>query len=123
MATSNIGISDNDGLVALITEQANPAPQADDASPQAVYLSVFGVGDDNLNDAMMEQLTNVGNGNYAYLDSLDEAARALSDQVDGTLVTIAKDVKIQIEFNPAQVASYRLIGYENRILKRRRLQR
>lgn len=112
----NIGVADTEQLVELIREKANPPAPAGGGHAPAVYLSVFGVGTGNLNDEMMERLTNAGNGNYAYLDSVDEAARALSDQVNGTLVTIAKDVKIQIEFNPAQVAAYRLIGYENRIL-------
>jgi Ca-activated chloride channel family protein len=65
---------------------------------------------------MMEKLSNKGNGNYAYIDSRDEARKALGEQVAGTLLTIAKDVKIQVEFNPALVAGYRLIGYENRLL-------
>jgi len=112
----NIGVADTDELVALIREKANPPAPAGGGHAPAVYLSVFGVGTGNLNDEMMERLTNAGNGNYAYLDSVDEAARALSDQINGTLVAIAKDVKIQIEFNPAQVAAYRLIGYENRVL-------
>ncbi|MEM9416533.1 MAG: von Willebrand factor type A domain-containing protein [Planctomycetota bacterium] len=113
----NVGTSDTEALVELIEAKANPdAPLGGEPAP-AVYLSVFGVGTGNLNDDMMEKLTNAGNGNYGYLDSLDEAARALSDQVNGTLVTIAKDVKLQVEFNPAQVAAYRLIGYENRILQ------
>ncbi|XAL98592.1 von Willebrand factor type A domain-containing protein [Phycisphaeraceae bacterium D3-23] len=113
----NVGISDTDALVELIQQKANPDPPIGGGPAPAVYLSAFGVGTGNLNDAMMEKLTNAGNGNYGYLDGLDEAARALSDQVNGTLVTIAKDVKLQVEFNPAQVAAYRLIGYENRILQ------
>ncbi len=83
-----------------------------------VFLSVLGVGDDNLNDSMMQKLADKGNGNYAYLDSLDEARKVLVQQINGTLVTIAKDVKIQVEFNPARVASYRLIGYEKRMLRK-----
>ena len=66
----------------------------------------------------MQKLADQGNGNYAYLDSLDEARKVLVQQMNGTLVTIAKDVKIQVEFNPALVASYRLIGYENRMLRK-----
>ncbi len=69
---------------------------------------------------MMEKLSNKGNGNYAYIDSQAEAKKALGSQIAGTLYTIAKDVKIQVEFNPALVAGYRLIGYENRILERSR---
>ena len=83
-----------------------------------MFLSVLGVGTDNLNDSTMEKLADKGNGNYAYLDSLDEARKVLVQQINGTLVTIAKDVKIQVEFNPAQVASYRLIGYEKRMLRK-----
>jgi Ca-activated chloride channel family protein len=67
---------------------------------------------------MMQKLADKGNGNYAYLDSLDEARKVLVQQINGTLVTIAKDVKIQVEFNPARVASYRLIGYEKRLLRK-----
>ena len=81
-----------------------------------VFLSVLGFGRGNLNDAMMETISNKGNGNYAYIDSITEARKVLVQQMGGTLITIAKDVKIQVEFNPARVAAYRLIGYENRIL-------
>ena len=81
-----------------------------------VFLSVLGFGRGNLNDAMMERISNKGNGNYAYIDSITEARKVLVQQVGGTLITIAKDVKIQVEFNPAQVGAYRLIGYENRML-------
>ena len=83
-----------------------------------MLLSVLGVGDDNLKDSTMQKLADKGNGNYAYLDSFDEARKVLVQQMNGTLVTIAKDVKIQVEFNPAQVASYRLIGYEKRMLRK-----
>jgi Ca-activated chloride channel family protein len=79
---------------------------------------VLGVGTDNLKDSTMQKLADKGNGNYAYLDSLDEARKVLVQQMNGTLVTIAKDVKIQVEFNPARVASYRLIGYEKRMLRK-----
>jgi Ca-activated chloride channel family protein len=71
----------------------------------------------NLQDATLEQLADKGNGNYAYIDTINEARKVLVEQLNGTLVTIAKDVKIQVEFNPAEVAAYRLIGYENRILQ------
>ena len=81
-----------------------------------IFLSVFGFGTGNMNDSMMEKLADKGNGNYAYIDSQEEAKKALGEQVAGTLYTIAKDVKIQVEFNPAKVAGYRLIGYENRML-------
>ena len=81
-----------------------------------VFLSVLGFGRGNLADARMESLANKGNGNYAYIDSVKEAQKVLVEQMGGTLVTIAKDVKLQIEFNPGKVAGYRLIGYENRML-------
>ncbi len=83
-----------------------------------IALTTLGVGTGNYNDQLMEQLADVGNGNYAYLDSLQEAQKVLVNQRAATLLTIAKDVKIQIEFNPAVVAEYRLIGYENRALRR-----
>jgi Ca-activated chloride channel family protein len=84
-----------------------------------VFLSVLGVGTGNLKDATMEKLADKGNGNYSYLDSLHEARRVLVAEAGSTLVTVAKDVKIQVEFNPATVGAYRLIGYENRKLKSR----
>ncbi|MEM9416297.1 MAG: von Willebrand factor type A domain-containing protein [Planctomycetota bacterium] len=111
----NVGISDRDALVDLIKEKANPEA-GEDGETRGVYLSVMGFGFGNLNDNMMEPLTNAGNGNYAYIDTADEAHKVMVEQVGGTLVTIAKDVKIQVEFNPSQVLAYRLIGYENRIL-------
>lgn len=105
----NVGIADRDALKQLVVERAR----------SGVFLSVLGVGSGNLQDATLEAIADNGNGHYAYLDSLDEAARVLVEQAGGTLVTIAKDVKIQIEFNPATVAGYRLIGYENRLLAAR----
>ncbi len=102
----NVGVTGDDALVRMIEEKRN----------SGIFLSVLGFGSGNLNDSMMEKLSNKGNGNYAYIDSRDEARRALGEQVAGTLYTIAKDVKIQVEFNPAKVAGYRLIGYENRLL-------
>jgi Ca-activated chloride channel family protein len=89
----------------------------EEARKSGVALSVLGVGTDNLKDGMLEQLADRGNGNYAYLDSLEEAHKVLLREAGATLVTVAKDVKIQVEFNPTQVAAYRLIGYENRALK------
>jgi Ca-activated chloride channel homolog len=77
---------------------------------------VLGVGKGNIDDVTMESLADHGNGNYAYLDSLQEARKVLVRESDATLVTVAKDVKIQIEFNPREVSAYRLIGYENRLL-------
>ncbi len=82
-----------------------------------VFLSVIGVGRGNYQDAMMKKLANAGNGNYSYLDSLLEAKKVMLNEIGGTLFTVAKDVKVQIEFNPSQVAGYRLLGYENRLLK------
>lgn len=112
----NVGTSDTGELVKLVKEKANP--EAVDGEPaRGVYLSVMGFGTGNLNDEMMEKITNAGNGNYSYIDSVGEAVKTMSDQAGGTLITVAKDVKIQVEFNPAQVASYRLIGYENRVLR------
>ncbi len=104
----NVGTTSEGDLVRLIQEKAKAG----------VFLSVLGVGDNNLNDSMMQKLADKGNGNYAYLDSLGEAEKVLVRQINGTLVTIAKDVKIQVEFNPARVASYRLIGYEKRLLQK-----
>jgi len=104
----NVGITNQGDLIRLIEEKAK----------SGVFLSVLGVGTDNLKDSTMQKLADKGNGNYAYLDSVDEARKVLVQQMNGTLVTIAKDVKIQVEFNPARVASYRLIGYEKRILRK-----
>jgi Ca-activated chloride channel family protein len=84
-----------------------------------VFLSVLGLGTGNLQDSTMELLADKGNGNYAYLDSIAEARKVLVEEAGGTLVTVAKDVKIQVEFDPKQVESYRLIGYENRLLDQR----
>ncbi len=102
----NVGVSNHAALVSLIEKERE----------SGVFLTVLGVGRGNLNDAGMEALADHGNGQYAYLDSRAEARKVLVEQADATLVPIAKDVKIQVEFNPARVASYRLIGYENRRL-------
>jgi Ca-activated chloride channel family protein len=102
----NVGITNDDALVDLITTQAKGG----------VFLSVLGFGMGNLKDAKMEKLADHGNGNYGYIDTLREARKVLVEQMSGTLVAIAKDVKIQIEFNPATVVAYRQIGYENRVL-------
>lgn len=102
----NVGLTGDDELVRLIEQKRQ----------SGIFLSVLGFGTGNANDSMMEKLADFGNGNYAYIDSRDEARKALGAQVAGTLYTIAKDVKIQVEFNPAKVAGYRLIGYENRLL-------
>lgn len=102
----NVGTTSTEALVKLI----------EDKRKTGVFLSVFGFGMGNLRDEMMVQLAGKGNGNYAYIDSLKEGHKALVEQMGGTLVTVAKDVKIQIEFNPAVVQSYRLLGYEKRAL-------
>ena len=103
----NVGMSGTDQMVRMIEDQ----------SRSGVELSVLGFGMGNLNDAMLEQISGCGNGNYAFIDTLNEARKVLVEQLSGTLVTIAKDVKLQVEFNPKKVASYRLIGYENRALE------
>ena len=103
----NVGASSDSELVRMIEEKRE----------QGVFLSVLGFGMGNLQDAKMEQLADKGNGNYAYIDSLLEAKKVLVTQMGGTLFTIAKDVKIQVEFNPAKVQAYRLVGYENRVLQ------
>jgi Ca-activated chloride channel homolog len=105
----NVGVTNQDELVELIERQAR----------SGVFLSVLGFGGGNYNDSMLEKLADKGNGNYAYIDDLAEARKVLVEQASGTLVTIAKDVKIQIEFNPAEVTSFRLLGYENRVLSHR----
>ncbi len=102
----NVGITNPADLFDMIAKKAKGG----------VFLTVLGVGMDNLKDSMLVKLADKGNGNYGYLDTLIEAKKLLADQLSGTLVTIAKDVKIQVEFNPAQVAAYRLIGYEKRLL-------
>lgn len=104
----NVGVSDDGGLHRLITEKAK----------SGVFLTALGFGMGNYQDAKLQQLADAGNGNYGYIDTRREAEKLLVEQVSGTLVTIAKDVKLQVEFNPAQVASYRLIGYEKRALKK-----
>ncbi len=104
----NIGVTNQGDLIRLIETKAKTG----------VFLSVLGVGTDNLKDSTMQKLADKGNGNYAYLDSVDEARKVLVQQINGTLMTIAKDVKIQVEFNPNRVASYRLIGYEKRLLRK-----
>ena len=102
----NVGVTDRNQLTSIIEQNAKTG----------VFLSVLGFGMGNLKDATMEQLADKGNGNYAYIDTPLEAKKVLVEQMSGTLVTIAKDVKIQVEFNPAKAAAYRLVGYENRML-------
>jgi Ca-activated chloride channel family protein len=89
-----------------------------DKRKTGIYLSIFGVGEGNLNDALIQRLAQSGNGNAAYIDSLLEARKALGEELGSTMFPIANDVKVQVEFNPAQVAAYRLIGYETRMLQR-----
>ncbi len=105
----NVGLQNDAELVNLIETKRRTG----------IFLSVLGFGTGNTNDSMIEKLADKGNGNYAYIDSQEEARKALGEQAAGTLYTIAKDVKIQVEFNPARVAGYRLIGYENRLLANR----
>lgn len=102
----NVGVTSNDELVRLVEAEAK----------KNVFISVLGFGMGNANDSMLELISNRGNGNYAYVDTDAEARKVLVEQMAGTLITIAKDVKIQVEFNPARVAAYRLIGYENRVM-------
>jgi Ca-activated chloride channel family protein len=102
----NVGVTGTDALVSMMQEQAK----------SNIFLTCLGYGIGNYNDSMMEQISDKGNGAYAMVDSEMEARRVMTEQLSGTLVTVAKDVKIQIEFNPAKVHSYRLIGYENRRL-------
>ena len=103
----NVGISSPEELEAFIAEKR----------ASGIFLSVIGVGHGNYQDASMKKLANAGNGNYAYLDSVLEAKKVMRNEFGGTLLTVAKDVKVQVEFNPAEVASYRLLGYENRLLQ------
>jgi Ca-activated chloride channel family protein len=103
----NVGVTSQDDLVRLIERER----------ASGVFLSVLGVGRGNLKDSTLEKLADKGNGNYAYLDSLHEARKVLVREAGATLTTIAKDVKIQVEFNPRVVGAYRLIGYENRMLR------
>jgi Ca-activated chloride channel family protein len=98
----NVGVSDTDTLEAMVKREKE----------SGVMLSVLGFGTDNYNDEMMTRITSSGNGNYSYIDSMSEARKVLDEEMSATLVTVAKDVKAQIEFNPAAVIEYRQIGYE-----------
>ena len=102
----NVGISSEGELTRLIQEKKK----------DGIHLSVIGVGTGNIKDNKMEALADNGDGNYNYIDSIFEAKKVLVDEMGGTLITVAKDVKIQVEFNPKYVAGYRLVGYENRLL-------
>ncbi|VGO16703.1 hypothetical protein PDESU_05294 [Pontiella desulfatans] len=102
----NVGVSSDGALTRLIEEKRE----------SGIFLTVLGFGTGNYKDSKMEKLADQGNGNYAYIDDILEAKKVLVSEMGGTLVTIAKDVKVQVEFNPRKVKAYRLIGYENRIL-------
>jgi Ca-activated chloride channel homolog len=104
----NVGASSDGELEQLIEEKRK----------DRIFLTVLGFGMGNLKDSKMELLADKGNGNYAYIDDLSEARKTLVQEMGGTLFTVAKDVKLQIEFNPAKVLAYRLIGYENRLLRK-----
>ena len=102
----NVGMTSDDALESLIRQKAK----------SGVFLTVLGFGEGNLQDAKMERIADNGNGLYAYIDGLREARKVLVEQLTGSTITVAKDVKLQVEFNPATVANYRLIGYENRVM-------
>lgn len=102
----NLGVTSNAGLTDLITEKKE----------SGVFLTVLGYGSGNYSDANMESIADAGNGNYYYIDCMDEANRVLVDKLKQTTITVAKDVKLQVEFNPVEVSEYRLIGYENRAM-------
>ena len=104
----NVGTFDQRALETMVADQRK----------SGVALTTLGFGTGNYNDAMAERLADLGNGNHAYVDSIDEARKVLGEELSATMLTIAEDVKIQVEFNPAVVAEYRLIGYENRALRR-----
>ena len=104
----NVGIYDTEMLKTLVADQRK----------SGIALTTLGFGQGNYNDQMAEQLADVGNGNHAYIDNLNEGRKVLVEEMSSTMMTIAQDVKIQIEFNPTVVAEYRLIGYENRKLNR-----
>lgn len=103
----NIGASSDAEMERLIEQKRK----------EGIFLTVLGFGTGNYKDSKMETLANKGNGNYAYIDSLNEARKVMVQELGATLLTVAKDVKLQVEFNPAKVAKYRLIGYENRLLR------
>lgn len=103
----NVGVSDQDGLEDMVRRNRE----------DGITLTTLGFGQGNTNDAMMEAVADLGNGNYAYIDSAMEARKVLDEELSSTLFTIAKDVKVQVEFNPAEIDQYRLIGYENRALR------
>lgn len=103
----NVGVTDTNQIVKIVEEEAK----------SGVTMTTLGFGQGNINDQTMEQVANKGNGNYFYVDSLEEARRVFEKKLYGTVEVVAKDVKLQVEFNPAKVSNYRLIGYDNRVLK------
>ncbi len=103
----NVGLSSPDQIKELVSKERE----------KGISLSTFGFGEGNYQEAMMEQIADVGNGNYSYIDSLEESKKVLGDELAATFNTVAKDVKLQLEFNPAQIKEWRLIGYENRVLQ------
>ncbi len=103
----NVGVTNQGDLIRLIEEKAR----------SGIFLTALGFGMGNLKDSTLEKLADKGNGNYGYIDTVSEARKIFIEEMGGTLITIAKDVKIQVEFNPLEVGSYRLIGYENRLLR------
>lgn len=102
----NVGITDFDTLKSMVAEKRK----------SGISLTTLGFGTDNYNEHLMEQIADAGDGNYSYIDNRNEAKKVLQRQLSSTLVTVAQDVKIQVEFNPATVKEYRLVGYENRLL-------
>lgn len=104
----NVGVSSNEGLLALIEQERK----------SGVFLSILGYGMGNYKDSKMQTLAQAGNGNHAYIDNLQEANKVLVNEFGATMYTVAKDVKLQIEFNPTKVQAYRLIGYETRLLNK-----
>ncbi len=108
----NVGVTSHDDLIQIIEQQRQ----------SGIALTTIGVGEGNINDALLEQLADKGDGNYFYLDSFREARRIFEDKITGTIETVAKDVKLQLEFNPNNVIQYKLIGYENRLLAKQDFQ-
>src|SRR5690606_21552293 len=102
----NVGTVSQDALETMVADQRE----------SGIALTTLGFGTGNYNDALAERLADVGDGNHAYIDTLQEGRKVLVDEMQSTLLTIARDVKIQVEFNPAVVSEYRLVGYENRVL-------
>jgi Ca-activated chloride channel family protein len=102
----NVGVSSDAEMIRLVEARRE----------EGTFLTVLGLGTGNLKDTKMEQMADKGNGHYAYIDNFREAHKVFVREFGGTLFTVAKDVKIQVEFNPAMVQAYRLLGYENRLL-------